>query len=223
MIAIPADCDCFALSKIASSPSMTSRPASGLWTPARILTSVDFPAPFSPPRPCTSPPKRSMTPSSSAWTAPKLFWACSRESTGSGCVVVTARTEGAPQPCGAPSSCSFLELELVDVLDREREGRAENPLRPPVRAPDDLVPAELAGRVLLADLARDLAVREGRDRVAGGVPEILWVPELERRHRVVVHVLLHLARQAETSEHDLPFVLRGGEVLSSGGDPDGRG
>src|SRR5919204_1995220 len=158
MIAIPADCDCFALSKIASSPSTTSRPASGLWTPARILTSVDFPAPFSPTRPCTSPPNRSMTPSSSAWTAPKLFWACSRESTGSGWLVVNARIEGTPHRRGAPSSRSFLELELVDVLDREREGRAENHLRPPVRTLDDLVLAELAGLVRLPHLARDLAV-----------------------------------------------------------------
>src|SRR5207247_1677164 len=149
MIAIPAACDCLALSKMASSPSSTSRPPSGRWTPARILTSVDFPAPFSPTRPCTSPPRRSMSPSSSAWTAPKLFWACSRESTGSGCLVVNARTEGAPQRRGAPSSRSFLELELV-------------------------------------------------------------------------HVLLHLARQAEACEHDLPLVLRGGEVLSGRGDPDGR-
>jgi hypothetical protein len=41
MIAIPAACDCLALSKIASSPSSRSRPASGRWTPARILTRVD--------------------------------------------------------------------------------------------------------------------------------------------------------------------------------------
>ena len=43
-----------------------SRPASGRWTPARILTSVDLPAPFSPTRPCTSPAKSSMSPSSRA-------------------------------------------------------------------------------------------------------------------------------------------------------------
>ncbi len=55
MIAIPAACDCLALSKIASSPSRRSRPASGRCTPARILTSVDLPAPFSPTSPCTSP------------------------------------------------------------------------------------------------------------------------------------------------------------------------
>ena len=88
MIAIPAACDCFALSKIASSPSRKSRPASGRWTPARILTSVDLPAPFSPTRPWTSPPWSSMSPSSSACTAPKLFSACSSESSGSRMLVV---------------------------------------------------------------------------------------------------------------------------------------
>src|SRR5262245_28587463 len=189
MIAMPAACDCFALSKITSSPSRTSRPPSGRWTPARILTSVDLPAPFSPTRPCTSPPWSSMSPSSSARTAPKLFWACSRESTGSGCVVVNCSHRGgaARRPLGS----LVLELELVDVLDRERERRAENHLRPPVRSSDDLVLAELAGRVRLADLARDLAVRERRDRVAGEIPEVLGIPQLERGHGVVVDVLLH--------------------------------
>src|SRR5712691_10348630 len=82
MIAIPAACDCLALSKMASSPSSSSRPPSGRWTPARIFTSVDLPAPFSPTSPCTSPAKSSMCPSSSARTAPKLFWAWSRTSRG---------------------------------------------------------------------------------------------------------------------------------------------
>ena len=65
MIAIPAVCDCFALSKIASSPSRTSRPASGRWTPARTLTSVDLPAPFSPTSASISPGRMArLTPSS---------------------------------------------------------------------------------------------------------------------------------------------------------------
>src|SRR5438093_153637 len=222
MIAIPAACDCLALSKIASSRSRTSRPPSGRWTPARILTSVDLPAPFSPTRPCTSPPNSSISPSSSAWTAPKLFWACSRESTGPECGVVTIVAWRGAARRGAPR-LPLLELELVDVLDGEREGRSENHLRPAVRTLDDLVLAELAGRVRLPHLARDLAVRERRDRVAGEVPEVLGIPELERRHGVVMHVLLHLAREPEAREHDLPLVLRGGEVLSSRGNPDRRG
>src|SRR5712691_11628071 len=221
MIAIPAACDCFAVSKIASSPSRTSRPASGRWTPARILTSVDLPAPFSPTRPCTSPAKSAMSPSSSACTAPKLFSACSSESTGSECVVVTMVLEEAPR-CAAPPRLRALEVELVDVLDREGERRPEDHLRLPVRAFDDLVLAELAGRERLADLARDRALGECGDRVARQVPEILGVPERERRHRAVVHVLLHLARQAETGERNRLLVLRGREVLRGRGDPDRR-
>src|SRR5437763_1464514 len=208
MIAIPAACDCFALSKIASSPSRTSRPASGRWTPARILTSVDLPAPFSPTRPCTSPGKSAMSPSSSACAAPKLFWACSRKSTGSGCVVVIVVVQRGRRVARRPLVPLLLEVELVDVLDREGERRPEDHLRPSVRALDDLVRAELAGLERLADLARDRPFGERGDRVAREVAEVLGVPERERRHRAVVDVLLHLARQAEAREHDLLLVLR---------------
>src|SRR4249919_3467708 len=224
MIAMPAACDCLALSKIASSPSSMSRPASGRWTPARILTSVDLPAPFSPTSPCTSPPKSSMSPSSSAWTAPKLFWACSRASMGSGCEVVTIVGWNIRKRSPAGAELLFrwsLELELVDVLDRERVGRSEDHLRPLVGAEHDLVRPELAGLERLADLARDLAVREGGDRVAREVSQIFGIPERERRHGAVMDVLLHLARQPEARDHDLLLVLGGREVLGSGRDADG--
>src|SRR5207248_2277216 len=178
--------------------------------PARILTRVDFPAPFSPTRPCTSPPKSSMSPSTSARTAPKLFSACSRARIGFSLATFVEAERGAAKrrPLFA------LEVELVDVLDREGERRPENHLRPAVRAIDDLVVAELAGRERLADLARDLALGQRDDRVAREVTEVLRVPQRERLHRAVVHVLLHLARQAEARQHDLALVLRGGEVLS---------
>src|SRR6266508_3970671 len=225
MIAIPAVCDCFALSKIASSLSRTSRPASGRWTPASILTSVDLPAPFSPTSPCTSPAKSAMSPSSSACTAPKLFSACSRASTGSGCVVVKAIacSMGAPRDAAPPSSRWLLEVELVDVLDVEDERRSEDHLRTLVRAVDDLVGAELAGLERLADLARDGAFGERRNRVAGEVPEVMGVQERELVNGAVVELFLHLARQAEAREHDLLLVLRGREVLRGRRDPDRRG
>src|SRR5438045_5759338 len=220
MIAIPAASDCSALSKIASSPSSTSRPSSGRWTPARILTSVDFPAPFSPTRPWTSPPWSSMSPSSRARTAPKLFCACSSESMGPEGDVVTIVAEAGAARSGAPPP--VLEVEVVDVLDGERERRSENHLRPLVRAPDDVVLAELSGRERLADLARDLAVGKRRDRVPREVAEVPRIPELERRDGVVMDVLLHLARQAEACEHDLLLVLGGGEVLRRRRDAYGR-
>src|SRR5262249_60005301 len=88
-----------------------------------------------------------------------------------------------------------LELELVDVLDRERERRSEHDLRLAVRPPDDDVVPELAGLERLADLARDLPVRHRGNRVAREVSEVIGVPELELLHRAVMHIRLHLARQ----------------------------
>src|SRR5690625_159290 len=44
--------------------------------------SVDLPAPFSPTSACTSPAYSSRWAPRSAWTAPKLLFACSRASTG---------------------------------------------------------------------------------------------------------------------------------------------
>ena len=73
MIAMPAACDCAVVSKTTSSPSISTRPLSGRCTPARILTSVDLPAPFSPTSACASPRRSSMKPSTSACTAPKLL------------------------------------------------------------------------------------------------------------------------------------------------------
>src|SRR5262249_24532866 len=218
MIAIPAACDCLALSKIASSPSSTSRPASGRWTPARTLTSVDLPAPFSPTRPCTSPLKSWMSPSSSARTAPKLFWACSRARSGAESVDVIVVSEG--RRCRRPSRRGRLELELVDVRNRERVRRPEDYLRALVGAVDDRVLAELAGRERLADLPGDLALRERRNGVASEVPEILGVPERERLHGPVVDVLLHLAWQPEARQHDLVLVFRGREVRAGRRDAD---
>jgi hypothetical protein len=48
-------------------------PASGACTPARILTSVDLPAPFSPTSACDSPAYSSRWTSRSAATAPNDF------------------------------------------------------------------------------------------------------------------------------------------------------
>ena len=107
MIAIPAACDCFALSKIASSPSRTSRPASGRWTPARILTSVDLPAPFSPTRPCTSPAKQlDVTVLERVHRAEALLRRARGRAPGSGCVVVTiVVVQGSAARRGAPLAC----------------------------------------------------------------------------------------------------------------------
>jgi hypothetical protein len=46
---------CRMLNVVTSSPAIATVPAVGAVTPARIEISVDFPAPFSPKRTCTSP------------------------------------------------------------------------------------------------------------------------------------------------------------------------
>ena len=82
MIAMPAACDCAVVSNTTSSPSISTRPLSGRCTPARILTSVDLPAPFSPTSAWASPRRSSIQPSASACTAPKLLLAWSTTSSG---------------------------------------------------------------------------------------------------------------------------------------------
>src|SRR5262245_44230323 len=97
-----------------------------------------------------------MSPSSSACTAPKLFCACSSERIGAPPV------RSAPSCAGLTcASVNPLEVELVDVLDRERVRRPQDHLRPLVRSQRDLVRAELAGLERLADLARDRALGQG--------------------------------------------------------------
>jgi hypothetical protein len=82
MTAIPAARAIAGLCSVTSSEFTSSVPASGWYTPARIFTSVDLPAPFSPTRACASPPYSSIEPSTRACTAPKDFAACSSTRTG---------------------------------------------------------------------------------------------------------------------------------------------
>ena len=71
--AIPSERACAGPWRTVSTPSSQIDPASGWCTPARILTSVLFPAPFSPTRAWTSPDRSSSDTSSSAWVAMNRF------------------------------------------------------------------------------------------------------------------------------------------------------
>src|SRR3954447_23762074 len=82
MTAMPAARAVAGLSRATGTPSSSTRPLSGRCTPARILTSVDLPAPFSPTSACASPRRSSIQPSSIARTAPKLLLAWSTTSRG---------------------------------------------------------------------------------------------------------------------------------------------
>ena len=104
MIAIPAACDCFALSKIASWPS-SDEPAGVRTVNAGEDLDERRLARRRSHRRGRAPRRRSssMSPSSSACTAPKLFRACSRDSTGSGRVVVKmVGDEGTPRTAAPP-------------------------------------------------------------------------------------------------------------------------
>src|SRR5690348_6694695 len=82
MMDTPADWAAAGPENDTGSPSMSSAPESGRCTPARILTSVDLPAPFSPSSACTWPARSSTVPSTSAATAPNDFVACRSATTG---------------------------------------------------------------------------------------------------------------------------------------------
>src|SRR5712692_630333 len=146
MIATPASRAAAGPCSTTSSPSIRSRPLSGRYTPPRIFTSVDFPAPFSPTSACTSPALRSIETSSSARIAPNAFDACSSERMGC-CSVISRERQGVPAIRHAP--CPFLEVELVDVRLVEDERRPEE--HRALRA--DLVLAESARGERLARLA----------------------------------------------------------------------
>src|SRR5436305_1277015 len=94
IMAMPAAFDWAVVSKTTSTPSMSTRPPSGRCTPARILTSVDLPAPFSPTSACASPRRSSIQPSSSARTAPKLLLAWSTTSSGASAAALLGTLSG---------------------------------------------------------------------------------------------------------------------------------
>jgi hypothetical protein len=54
-VAIPAAMDATGSPNTQGLPARTTLPSSGVTCPERILSIVDFPEPFSPTRPCTSP------------------------------------------------------------------------------------------------------------------------------------------------------------------------
>src|SRR6266516_4071027 len=104
MTAIPASLAAAGLCSAMGLPSASSVPLSGWCTPARILTSVDLPAPFSPTSPCAWPACSSIEPSASACTAPNAFAACRSDS--SSAPGGLAQPAGPAGPAGAPASGS---------------------------------------------------------------------------------------------------------------------
>src|SRR5690242_1886030 len=68
MIEMPCASACFGDAILTGVPSISMVPLSAVTAPARILTSVDFPAPFSPTSACTSPARTSKSTPESACT-----------------------------------------------------------------------------------------------------------------------------------------------------------
>src|SRR5215208_6238511 len=73
MVLMPAACDSRGSAKATSSPLKRIWPSSGVYTPVMTLIRVDFPAPFSPTRACTSPGCSSKETSSRASTPGNRF------------------------------------------------------------------------------------------------------------------------------------------------------
>src|SRR3954451_5484773 len=165
-------------------PSIAISPVSARSAPARIFTSVDLPAPFSPTSACTSPACRSSETSSSAWIAPNDFEACWSERSGGGRRPSGKAAGRAGSSSGTPRR-SFLEVELVYVRLVENERRPEQ--HRALRA--DPVRPEAAGLERLAPLAADRAGGMVHRRVGREVAEVGGVPELEAFDRAVLDVL----------------------------------
>ena len=137
-------------------------PEVGACTPARTLTSVDFPAPLSPTRATTSPAWTSRSMSVSADTAPKFLQmprrlrisspaAARNEAVMPRCV--SGRVTGRQPPGGSPAG-----RRMRGLLDAER------------RAPASAAGADLGGGVdpLVEDLGLDvLLCHHGRDEQLG--------------------------------------------------------
>src|SRR4051794_2980982 len=88
---------------LTGSPSTSTLPWSGAWAPARILISVDFPAPLAPTRPCTTPLRKVTETSSRAVMLPNVL------------VTPDTRTRG-----GASEELTSACLDRVGVRGHER-------------------------------------------------------------------------------------------------------
>src|SRR3954447_12824609 len=164
-------------------PSISMVPRSAASAPEMILMRVDLPAPFSPTMACTSPATSSKSTPRRACTPPYRFSTpVSRRTAGpldersvspSGCVVVMSAPRPGPgrrRGHGGPVSGSV--VELVDVVGRDAQGRAQK--------------QRLGGCVVRR--VRDLGLEGGVgvERLAGGklvagprgeVAQLLDVPE----------------------------------------------
>src|SRR5215213_3800054 len=126
MVLIPAACASRGSAKETSPPLKRTCPSSGLYTPVMTLIRVDFPAPFSPTRACTSPSRSSKETSSRASTPGNRLVTRRASSTGERCSIVLV-----PPLVGLVQALLSVLLGIHVVLD------------------DDLLWDGLAGQVLL--------------------------------------------------------------------------
>src|SRR5678816_3538777 len=77
MAAIPRDFEMLGESSVMGAPASEISPESGGTAPVKTLINVDFPAPFSPTKACTSPLRSSNEASRKACTPAKDFVTCS--------------------------------------------------------------------------------------------------------------------------------------------------
>src|SRR5271166_6347976 len=200
--------------------------------PVRILTSVDFPAPFSPTRAVTSPSLRARPTPCSARTPGKAFETPDSERTSVppaanfvGEASVTANRSAIREQKGAPPLRSsggarvsenlgeFLDVRLVESKRIGHGGR-------PIFA--DLNVAHASGMDCRARLAGRLALRDERGDHGGGVAEINRVPDGEGVGRARKHGAFHFGRQAKAGYVDLADEAGVNHRLGGGDDADRR-
>src|SRR3954466_13522200 len=128
MVTMPRPCASCGLESVTSRPSNAIVPASGTWAPARILSSVDLPAPFSPSRAITSPRRTSKSTPCSACTPGKLLAIPDMRRRGSAGAGRRTSWRRGGSPAGPPGSGGRL-LHLVQPLGLVEVGLGDDDRR----------------------------------------------------------------------------------------------
>src|SRR6218665_1562642 len=130
MMAIPWSMAARACWKRCGNPGSSISPASGWYTPPRIFSSVDLPAPFSPIKPCTVPAGTLNDTSASART-PGTFFPILRNSSAGGMVffpVIRPRAQGrvSGMARGHGSVQPHLLFDCRNIVPGHQTARGEN-------------------------------------------------------------------------------------------------
>src|SRR4051794_33347188 len=168
MVTMPRPCASCGLPSVTSRPSNAIVPASGTWAPARILSRVDLPAPFSPSSAITSPRRTSKSTPCSACTPGKLLLIPDMRRRGStGAVRRTSwRRWGSPAGPGSGGRLLHLvePLGLVEIGLGDDDRRQQDEVLVGLLLALEIVDHDVHGLAALA--ARELLDGSGERAVA---------------------------------------------------------